>query len=454
MANRLMIIEDELLLGEELKRRFAGQGYDVTLVRTIARAEKLLLCQLPLVVISDMSLPDGNGLELFTKLGKELGCEWLFLTAYGSVPDSVRALQLGAYDFLEKPRDLERIDMVVASALRSALAQQRLQDRSRQQSGRYPIEAFLGESSQAVKVRDLLQRLSQVVFSALILSGESGTGKGLVAKILHHNSARSEAPFIELNCAALPRDLLESELFGHESGAFTGATRSRRGLFEQADGGTLFLDEIGEMPLELQSKLLKAIEDQKIRRLGGEKEIQLDIQIIAATNRELPSQVATGAFRSDLYHRLGLFEIALPALRQRLEDLQQLVPRLIQEFNLRAQRHVTVIPEQAWQRLQAHHWPGNIRELRNVIERCVLFAEGECLPLQWLQLTQLEQRADRLGAGQSLHIPLDGSMKLEEVEKYVIQAALQRCDNNTSAAAQMLGTTRETLRYRKQKYQL
>jgi len=457
MGNTLLIIEDEPLLGDELSRRFKQQGYDVVLSTSIQQARHRLLKQRlePLVVISDMNLPDGNGLDLLSEIGEISGTsEWLFLTAYGSVPESVRALQLGAYDFLEKPCDLERLDLVVASAKRSALAQRRLRDQRSIHTQRYSVEAFLGSSQQAQQTRAMLKRLSEVSFSSLIISGETGTGKGLAAKILHHSSPRSDAAFIELNCSALPHDLLESELFGHEAGAFTGAKKSRRGLFEQADGGTLFLDEIGEMPLELQSKLLKAIEDQKIRRLGSEVETKIDIQIIAASNRNFAQLVTEGKFRSDLYHRLNLFELKLPSLRERKEDLQELVPALISEFNFKAKRSVTKIPQQAWQQLNNHDWPGNVRELRNVIERCVLFAEDESLPLQWLHLETLPPVLSNSDNDNALLIPLDGSMNLEAMERHIIKTALQRCHNNATAAAQMLGTSREKLRYRKQKHGL
>lgn len=455
-SNPLLIIEDESLLGAELSRRFRGQGYRVVLAPGIAEARAQLLRHKlePLVIISDMNLPDGKGLDLMAEvLDAHFVSEWLFLTAYGSVKESVRALQLGAYDFLEKPCDPGRLDLVVASAKRSALARRRLQSQQDVNIERYSPEAFIGASSAARQTREMLMRLSDVAITSLIISGESGTGKGLAAKILHHSSARSQGPFIALNCAALPHDLLESELFGHEAGAFTGANKSRRGLFEQADGGTLFLDEIGEMPLELQSKLLKVIEDQNLRRLGGEVEIQIDLQIIAASNRVLTQEIHAGRFRSDLFHRLNLFEVKLPALRERKPDLQELVPALIAEFNPKAKHQVSKIPEKAWQKLNHHNWPGNVRELRNVIERCVLFAEDENLPLKWLQL-EPPKETEAMDDADVLRIPLDGSMNLDDMECHIIKTALARSGNNTAAAARILGTSREKLRYRQQKHGL
>jgi transcriptional regulator with PAS, ATPase and Fis domain len=279
-----------------------------------------------------------------------------------------------------------------------------------------------------------------------------------VARILHYGGSRAQGPLVELNCAALPRELLESQLFGHEIGAFTGAVARHRGLIEQADGGTLFLDEIGEMQLDLQAKLLKAIEDRKFRRLGSEKEISVDVQIVAASNRDLAELAQSGQFRSDLYHRLSVFRLQLPPLRAIKEDLEELVPLLVAEFNAKSNRQVRVIPPAVWQQLQAYDWPGNVRELRNVIERCVLLSDGPVFPAQWLQLPGVAPLAPEPGEDptddDSLRIPLDGSMALEDMDCYIIRTVLERYDGNVTAAARALGTTRETLRYRVRKYGL
>jgi two-component system, NtrC family, response regulator AtoC len=302
-------------------------------------------------------------------------------------------------------------------------------------------------------VREMLTKLTEVPLSALVLTGETGTGKGLVARILHHAGPRAEGPLIEVNCAALPRELLESELFGHEAGAFTGAKGRYRGLMEQANGGTLFLDEIGEMDLDLQSKLLKAIEDRTVRRLGGDQTIATDIQLIAATNHDLQARVHDGRFRADLYHRLTVFCLELPPLRWRKEDLEDLVPLYVAEFNVEAVKNVQTIPDEVWRRLQAHDWPGNVRELRNVVERCVLFAAGSVFPVEWLQLgaapANPQPRAEV--ASDQICLPLDGSMALEDMDRHIIQTALERHHHNVTATARALRTTRETLRYRIQK---
>ncbi|MFI3137730.1 MAG: sigma-54 dependent transcriptional regulator [Methylococcaceae bacterium] len=459
MIETLLIIEDEKLLGTELSRHYRQLGWEVVLANTLAKAKEVLINQglEPLLILSDMNLPDGHALDFMEIHKKSVSyAEWVFLTGYGSVPDSVRALRLGAYDFLEKPCDLERLDLIVTSAARSAAIQRRVIDQTKQRHRRYMPDAYVGKSEQAQQVREILTRLTQVPFSALIIGGETGTGKGLAARILHYGGSRAQQPMIEVNCAALPRELLESELFGHEPGAFTGAAGRHRGLLEQADGGTLFMDEIGEMPLDLQAKLLKAIEDHKVRRLGGEKEINVDVQIVTASNRDLEKMATEGSFRADLYHRLSVFRVILPPLRMATDDLDELVPIFVAEYNAKAGRHVKDIPAAVWNKLKAHHWPGNVRELRNVIERCVLFSEGATFPIMWLQLPGQEQTpvADNRVMDNSIILPLDGSMALDDMDRFIIKTALERADNNLTAAARALGATRETLRYRVRKYNL
>jgi DNA-binding NtrC family response regulator len=457
MADTLLVLEDEALLGAELTRYFRKQGWEVPLARSLAEARALMLERgvEPLVVLADMNLPDGNALDLLEDLRRQPGfAEWIFLTAYGTVPDSVRALRLGAFDFLEKPCEMDRLELVVAGAARSARAHRRLSDEHNARSERYTPASFLGRSAAAAQVRALLQKLAGVPLTALIISGETGVGKGLAARILHHSGPRGAGPLVELNCAALPRDLLESELFGHEAGAFTGAKGRRRGLMEQADGGTLLLDEIGEMEGALQAKLLRAIEERRFRRVGGEREIKVDAQILAASNRDLEQQVREGTFRGDLFHRLSAFRLHLPPLRQRLEDLEDLVPVFVAEYNLRSGKSVKQIPDEIWQRLRQHRWPGNVRELRNVVERCVLFAEDQIFPQQWLQLGGEADPAEPRVGEDEICIPLDGSMGLDEMERFILQTALERNDHNVTATARVLQTTRETLRYRVQKHGL
>jgi DNA-binding NtrC family response regulator len=460
MPDTLLIIEDEELLGNELMRHFERSGWQVERAVDLANARRLLLeeAREPLVVLSDMSLPDGNALDLLEAVRDDgHGGEWIFLTGFGTVADSVRALRLGAYDFLEKPCEPSRLDLVVGGAVRAARAQRRLDDAARLQNSIYTIDSFVGTSPQAKEVRELLAKLSSVPFSALVIGGETGTGKGLAARILHHNGSRTSGPMIEINCASLPRELLESELLGHEAGAFTGARKRHRGLVEQAHQGTLFLDEISEMDLDLQTKLLKVIEDRTFRPLGSEKEVSVDIQVIVASNRSLEELTQEGGFRSDLYHRLSVFGLDLPPLCERIEDIEELLPIVIAEFNLKAGKNVRTISDSVWKALHAYSWPGNVRELRNVVERCVLFSDTEVFPEKWLQLAAapLATAVEAMSpTGDVLPVPIDGSRSLDEIEKQIIESVLERTSYNATAAAKILGTTRQTLRYRIQKHRI
>jgi len=459
MSDTLLLIEDEALLSAELVRHFRRAGFEVATAATLGEAKRMLLNGevQPLVVVSDMSLPDGNALDLLEATrGVAAGGEWLFLTGYGSIADSVRALQLGAFDFLEKPCELERLDLVVAGAARSARAQRQLRERAAAENRRYTPEAFIGRSPAARAVRELLGRLARVSLSTLLVTGETGTGKGLAARILHYSGTRREGPLVEINCASLPHDLLESELFGHEPGAFTGAKGRRRGLMEQAHGGTIFLDEIGELGMDLQAKLLTVIEDRRLRRLGGASPIEIDVQVVVASNRNLSERAEAGEFRSDLYHRIAVFTLELPALRSRMEDLDDLVAPFVAEYNAKANKNVHIISPQVWAALRGHDWPGNVRELRNVLERCVLLSDNQTIAAQWLQLPSSRRRelaeSGALDNDPGLHLPFDGSLNLEEMEKRIIGEALERSGNNVTAAARLLGTSRETLRYRVSKY--
>jgi two-component system response regulator AtoC len=461
MSETLLIIEDEPLLGSELRRHYRRASWEVMWARTFREARRLLFDRDldPLVVLSDINLPDGNGLDLLDEVRQRGGHgEWVLLTGYGEVPDSVRAMRLGAFDFLTKPCEQDQLDLVLNGAARGARAQRRLKEESEHRARRYKPASFIGHSGPTRHVRELLRKLTQVPFSALIITGETGTGKGLAARIVHHGGPRAEGPLIEVNCAALPRELLESELFGHEAGAFTGARGRRRGLIEQAHGGTIFLDEIGEMPVDLQAKLLKVIEDCSLRRLGGDREIQVDVQVLAATNQNIEAQIRHGGFRVDLYHRLSVFKLELPPLRERIADIKDLVPLFVSEYNAIAGKKVSEIPATVWQRLQGYHWPGNVRELRNVVERCVLFATDNRLPLEWLQLgSAVPAVGDAPGARlveDRLCLPLDGSMGLDDMVGRIIEALLTRHGNNVAEISRVLKTTREKVRYRIEKYNI
>jgi len=456
MTDTLLLIEDEDLLRSELARHYRKEGWEVVEAVDLASARRQLFSDgfAPLVVLSDMSLPDGNALDLLAE-ARERGTasEWVFLTAYGSVADAVRALRLKSHDFVEKPCDLGRLDLVIEAAARSARGQRRIREAAERRSQAYAPEAWIGRSKSAADIREMLVRLGEAPFSALVLEGETGTGKGLAARILHASGPRRSGPMVEADCGALPSTLLESELFGYEAVAFTGAKARHRGFFEQAHGGTLFLDEIGEMDLALQAKLLTAIENRRIRRLGSEREIEVDVRLAVASHRDLARMQREGTFRQDLYHRLSVFRLALPPLREHKEDIYDVVPQFVAHFNRKAAKSVRIVPEEVWQRLLAHDWPGNFRELRNVVERSVLLAVDDTLPLHWLRL-EASPAPPVKGSGEHLSLPLDGTMSLDDMDRFIIEEALKRSGWNVSAAARSLGTTRETLRYRIQKYGL
>jgi DNA-binding NtrC family response regulator len=441
MSDTLLLIEDEPLLSAELVRHFRREGFEVITASTLVEAKRLLLHDevQPLVVISDMSLPDGNALDLLEAIRSEaMGGEWLFLTGYGGVADSVRALRLGAYDFLEKPCELDRLNLVVAGAARSARAQRQLRERAAAQNRRFTPAAFVGRSEAARSVRELLARLARAPFSTLLLTGETGTGKGLAARVLHYSGPRREGPLVEVNCAALPHDLLESELFGHARGAFTGAVGERKGLFEEADGGTIFLDEVGETSPGMQLRLLRVLQEGEIRRLGASVSRKVNVRVLAATNSDLEADVEAGRFRKDLYYRLDVFPIHLPPLRERVEDIPTLAEHFLRVYRERARRAVPAITADAMRDLRAYPFPGNVRELENEIERAVALAE----PGQPIGPAHLSERIRGVAARAALPQTLGDA--IEQLKRRMIEDALRECGSKTRAAEQ-LGLTRQSL---------
>ena len=455
MRDTLLIIEDEEVLRSELARHYRHAGWEVLEAASASEASRVFQdgSAEPSVVICDLSLPDGEGLDLLQRFhGRRPSAEWIILTGYGTVPDSVRALRLGAFDFVEKPCATERLDLVVNGAARGVRAQQRLRAQAEGLHERYSVSAYVGDSSESRAVRSAITRLCDVHLSSLLIGGETGVGKGLVARILHYSGARREGPLVEVNCAALPAELLESELYGHEPGSFTGASQRHRGLFEQAHDGTLFLDEISELDGRLQAKLLRAVEEGRIRRVGGEREIELDVQVFAASNRDLQERVKAGQFREDLLHRLSVFCVDVPPLRDRPEDIEPLLTQFIAEFNARSGKRVQTVSPEAWARIRGYDWPGNVRELRNVVERSVLLSDGTTFPETWLPSVTRSSSPEEADAGRVLRFVLDGRETLEHWEERILRAALDQTEGNVAAASRLLGMSRQTLRYRLEKH--
>lgn len=454
----ILIVDDELLFAKAVGKKLGRGGFDCAFATTLGEAEQALAQSLPDLLLLDMRLPDGSGLDFLRRHGGEHpGLATVVVTAYGELEDAVSAMKYGALDYLTKPVDLERLQTVLDSALDRA---------ARNRMAASPIGAagptrrnadessnLLGESPVMHELHTRLERIAALAGRVdeqpptVLLSGETGTGKDRVARWLHAYSPRRARPFVQVDCAALPRELIESELFGHERGAFTGAQGERVGLIESAGDGTVLLDEIGELPLELQAKLLAVLERRVLRRIGSSRERPVAAWFIAASNRDLADMAARGEFRSDLYYRLRVLELALPPLRQREADIELLA----RHFAVRAAEHYDLpVPEftaEALAVLHRHRWPGNVRELKNVIERAVLLGgEGRLEAADLL----LDERP--LTANGSSHEPEEADLDLEQTEIELIRRALEATDGNISAAARRLGITRMTLRYRMQKY--
>ncbi len=453
---RILIIEDEVLFARAVVKRLEQDGYACTLTTTLGEGVARAMQDAPDLVLLDLRLPDGDGLERLPQLlqGRdEHPVPVVVMTAFGEVADAVRAMKLGAADYLKKPIDLEEMVMAVAATLhRNGLQQQLSRSRERETRTREGV-ALLGESPALSALRQQIQQLGKLsgVDSAgptVLIQGETGSGKDVVAHLLHQESANHDAPFIHVDCAALPRDLIEAELFGHEKGAYTSAMQARTGLLEAAENGTVFLDEIGELPLDLQAKLLTVIERRRVRRVGSVHERPIHARFVAASNRDLRQQVEQGEFRSDLYFRLNVLTLVLPALRERGEDILLLAHHYAQQTAQRYRLPPPRFSEDALGALASYSWPGNVRELKHLTERAVLLSGGAPLTATAFALPARPQDdAQAIPEGWR-------GVTLGDAERTLIQQALTESGGNISEAARRLGITRMTLRYRMEKYRI
>jgi two-component system response regulator AtoC len=445
----ILVVDDEDLIRWSLTERLKAEGYAVIEAATAADALARSAEGVDLVLL-DYRLPDGDGMSVLKKI-KERTPDTLviLLTAYSNVDTAVEAMKQGAYHYANKPFNLDEIALLVEKALETTRLRREVRTLRASQAQPYSFDRIVGESPVLLAVKALLQKVASSPASTVLLTGESGTGKDLAAKAIHYNSSRASKPFMNITCSALPESLLESELFGHERGAFTGADRQKRGLFEMADGGTVFLDEIGEMVPALQAKLLRFLEEKTFKRVGGATDIQVDVRVISATNRDLQEEVRQGKFREDLFYRLNVLPIALPPLRDRTGDIARLVKFYIDAYNAEFKKRIRGLTPEAMQTLQRYSWPGNVRELRNAIERAMLLTEGDTLTADDFSGSaggpvRLSDRVALPGAG----------IDLEQLERSLLVQALERTGWNQTRAATLLGLNRDQIRYRIEKFQL
>jgi DNA-binding NtrC family response regulator len=443
---RVLVVDDEAALREVLSLRIGGWGYAVATAPDIATAERMLRGDPADIVVSDVLLPDGSGLDLLRRLRADDADRGVILiTAHGSIDVAVEAMKEGAQDFLTKPLDYTKLHALLEVTANELRRRDETRELERELDSGAGLGRLIGRTAPMRELYATLEVLAASDASALI-TGESGTGKEVVARTIHELSGRSGGPFIAVNAAAIPEGLIESELFGHEKGAFTGAVQARAGCFEQADRGTLFLDEIAEMPMALQPKLLRLLEDGRVRRLGGAREQTFDVRVLAATNRPADAAVEGGHLREDLYYRLNVFELKVPALRDRAEDIPLLAQHFVREFARKHGMRVEGVRDEARRLLEAYGWPGNVRELRNVLERAVIVARRG-----WLEPAHLPPYFAG-GARATPSVEVEIGTSAAEAEKALILRTLEHVGHNKAEAARQLGLDVKTIRNKLRAY--
>ncbi len=450
---RILVVDDEYLIRWSLQQDLAKEGYEVLVAETGEEALRLVREAPPDLVLLDIHLPGMDGIQTLGKI-KQADPEIvvIMITAYGMVDTAVSAMKLGAHDYINKPYNLEGVKISIRKGLETNRLRGEVRRLREEQQGRYGPKTVIAESGAMRQVMAMVDRVADSSATTVLLLGESGTGKDLIAKAIHYSGERVEKPFMAVNCASLPEQLLESELFGHERGAYTDAKGMKKGLFELADGGTLFLDEIGEMRMDLQAKLLRVIEDKSFRRVGGVKDIQVDVRIIAASNKDLDLERQQGRFRDDLYFRLKVVPITLAPLRERREDILPLAKHYLLRFNQELGKKISGISAEAEEALLRYPWPGNVRELKNVLERAILLESGERVEAQDLPPELLApQGGEQAEEEETMDIPPSGVV-LEKVEERLVRQALEKSRGNQTKAAQLLGISRDSMRYKMKKF--
>jgi two-component system response regulator AtoC len=456
MSIRVLIVEDEHAIRWMLRQKFEERGYEVAEVETGAAALGTLGDGAFDLALLDYRLPDMTGLEVLRRLRQvDQDTVVIMMTAYSTIEVAVEAIKLGAAHFVTKPFQMADLLLTVDQALETTKLRREVRELRRQMSREFGIDSIIGRHPSMLALFETIRQVARTGVSTVFLRGETGTGKDLVARVIHHNSDRAGNSFVNITCTALSETLLESELFGHERGAFTDAKMQKKGLFEIADGGTVFLDEVGDMPPALQAKLLRFLEERRFRRVGGTKEIAVDVRVMAATNRDLEDAIARGQFRRDLLYRLNVVSIYLPPLRARGDDVRLLADHFAARFATEFKKPIVRISEAAYERLRNYSWPGNVRELRNVIERAVLLSKGDTIDAEDLVLGRDEPHPWAWDL-ERMVLPPEGFdfEKLRQLELRLLQQALERTHGNQTQAARLLNLSRDRLRYRLQKHGL
>ncbi|MGH9356730.1 MAG: sigma-54-dependent transcriptional regulator, partial [Terriglobia bacterium] len=445
--SHILIIEDEIKMQRLLELSLAEEGHTTRTVSDAERGLKLLRQESFDLILTDLKLPGMDGLEFLQALRRsDAQAPVVLMTAFGTVETAVRAMKAGATDYILKPFSLEEIKLVI----KKELGVRRLQEENRTLrealGQRYAFKNIIARSPKMQEVLAVVERVAPGN-STILLGGESGAGKDLIARAIHQHSRRASGPFIKINCAAIPENLLESELFGYEKGAFTGAVAAKPGKFELADKGTIFLDEIGDVSPAIQVKLLRVLQEREFERLGGTKTLKVDVRLVAATNRDLRAALEEGTFREDLYYRLNVVPVDIPPLREHKEDIPDLASLFVERFAREAGKQIAGITSAALKRLIGFHWPGNVRELENIVERAVALATGGNIDEADIRL-DLSPANSSLSSGGLTPAFLPAGMTLEQFEGEIIREALRRADGNKSQAARLLGLSRNALRYR------
>lgn len=448
---KILVVDDEKGMRDLLYKLLKKEGYEVLLAEDGEQGLETAKEFSPDVIIADLDMPIMNGIEMIKKIKAfDPNATIIIITAYASIESAIEALKLGAYDYIIKPFKTDEIRLVVSKAMERINLINENQYLKQEINNTIYFPGVIGKSEKMKKTLELIEAVAKTD-SIVLIEGESGTGKELVARAIHHNSNRKDGPFIVLNCGAIAEGVLESELFGHERGSFSGAIMQRKGRFELAHKGSLFIDEIGELPLSAQTRLLRVLQEKEFERVGGNFPIKVDVRIIAATNKNLEKEVKEHRFREDLYYRLNVFKITLPPLRERIEDLPELCKYFIEKFNREMNKNIKGISDDAMSFLRSYHWPGNIRELQNIIERAIVLSKGEYITPRELPdnlSSNIKNTSFELVDGENLE------SVIEKIEREFILKALKKAGYSQTKTAEILGIKRTTLRYKLEKYGL